>query len=189
MAATSGCEYDPQQEAFNLVSLGQPLSVSYPQGEVLFQGTNISPFWEWRLLVLNYLWRSDGAPLAGELVSFRQLKHGHVFYPAFEKMGIAQLATSLAGSNVNTDLVREACLALGGRLERGAGIQAMFPMMPRFPVTVQIWLGDEEMAGSANILFDPSATNYLHIEDVVVAGDQVARFLAWHYEVLIMQQT
>jgi hypothetical protein len=80
MAATSGCEYDPQLETFSLASLGQPLSVSYPQGEVSLQGTNISPFWEWRLLALNYLWRSDGTPLAGELVSFRQLKHGHVFY-------------------------------------------------------------------------------------------------------------
>ena len=44
MAAASGCEYDPQLEAFNLASLGQLLSVSYPQGEVLFQGTGISPF-------------------------------------------------------------------------------------------------------------------------------------------------
>ncbi|MGD0622853.1 MAG: DUF3786 domain-containing protein [Thermacetogeniaceae bacterium] len=184
MDATSGCEYNPQQEAFNLVSLGQPLSVSYPQGEVLFQGTGFCPFWEWRLLSLNYLWRSDGTPLAGELVSFRQLKHGHVFYPAFVNMGIAQLATSLAGSAVNTDQVREACLTLGGRLERGAEIQATFPLLPRFPVTVQIWPGDEEMAGNANILFDASATNYLHIEDVVVAGNLVARFLVQHYEML-----
>jgi hypothetical protein len=102
-------------------------------------------------------------------------------------MGIAELANSLAGSNVNTDKVRDACLALGGRLEKGAGIQATFPMLPRFPVTVQIWPGDEEMAGSANILFDASATNYLHIEDVVVAGDLVARFLVQHYEIQITQ--
>jgi hypothetical protein len=185
MAAASGCEYDPQLEAFNLASLGQLLSVSYPQGEVLFQGTGISPFWEWRLLALNYLWWSDGSPLTGELVSLHQLKDGHLFYPAFVKMGIAQLAANLAISTVNIDKVREACLALGGRLERGTGLQASFPLLPRFPVTVQLWPGDEEMAGSANILFDANANHCLHIEAIIAAGGLVALFLMKHYSMLI----
>lgn len=187
MAKTSGCQYDPRLEAFNLASLGQPISVSYPEGEVLFQGTDISPRWEWRLLVLNYLWRSDGSPLTGELVSFRQLKDGKVFYPAFEKTGIAWLVGSLAGSTVNTDTVREACLALGGKLEKASGYQASFPLLPLFPVTVKIWPGDEEMPGGANILFDAGATHHLHIEDVYAAGFAVAWFLVQHYEMLIRQ--
>jgi|GEM_PF-347462 len=182
MAETSGCEYDPQREAFNLASLGQSLSISYPHGEVLFQGTDISPFWEWRLLALNYLWRSDGSPLTGNLVSLRQLKHGSVFYPAFVKMGMAQLAANLAVSTVNPDKVMETCMALGGSLERGSGLQVSFSLMPRFMVTVRLWPGDEEMAGSANILFDASANNYLHIEDIIAAGDLVALFLVLHYK-------
>jgi len=64
------------------------------------------------------------------------------------------------------------------------GLQATLFLLPRFPVTVQLWPGDEEMAGSANVLFDASATHYLHIEDIVAAGDQVARFLVRHYELL-----
>lgn len=109
------------------------------------------------------------------------------FYPAFEKMGIAQLTNSLADNNVNIDKVKEACLALDGTLDEDARLQVSFWLLPRFPVTVQIWPGDEEIGGSANILFDASATHYLHIEDIVVAGDQVARFLILHYEMLIRQ--
>lgn len=187
MVEAGGCEYDPQLGAFNLVSLGQTMSVIYPQGEVLFQSTGISPFWKWRLLALNYLWWFDGSPLAGELVSLHQLKQGHFFYPAFVKMGIAQLAANLAVSTVNIDKVKEACLALGGRLERGARLQASFPLLPRFPVTVQLWPGDEEVAGSANILFDANANHCLHIEAIIAAGDLVARFLVQHYEMLINQ--
>jgi hypothetical protein len=187
MATNAGCEYDPQLKTFNLVSLGQPLSVSYPQGEVLFRGTGTSPFWEWRLLALNYLWWSDNTPLAGELVSLRQLKDGHLFYPAFVKMGIAQLAANLAVSTVKIEKVEETYLALGCRLERGTGLQAAFPLLPRFPVTVQIWPGDEEIGGNANILFDAGANHYLHIEDIIAAGDLVALFLVQHYEMLIMQ--
>jgi hypothetical protein len=114
-----------------------------------------------------------------------QLKDGHLFYPAFVKMGIAQLAANLAISTVKIDKVREACLALGGRLERGTGLQASFPLLPRFPVTVQLWPGDEEMAGSANILFDANANHCLHIEAIIAAGDLVALFLMEHYSMLI----
>jgi hypothetical protein len=184
MAAQAGCEYDPRLGIFNLVSLGQPLTVSYPQGEVLFRDTGGSPFWEWRLLALNYLWWSDGTLLAGELVSLRQLKDGYVFYPAFVKMGIAQLAANLAVSNVNIDKVKETCLALGGRLERGTGLQTSFRFFPLFPVRIQIWPGDDEIAGSANILFDANANHYLHIEDIIAAGDLAALFLVRHYEML-----
>lgn len=187
MALTSGCAYDPQRKAFAVMTLGQPLSISYPEGEVLFKDTDISPFWEWRLLALNYLWRSDGSPLTGELVSLRQLQYGQVFYPAFVKMGIAQLAGSLASSTVDVDKVMEACAALGGEPERGRCIQASFSFMPRFTVTVRLWPGDEEMAGSANILFDASAGHYLHIEDIIAAGDLVALFLVSHYETLKSQ--
>jgi hypothetical protein len=185
MAETGGCEYDPRLGAFSLVSLGQRISVGYPQGEVLFQGTGICPFWEWRLLVLNYLWWSDGSPLTGELASLQQLKHGHLFYPAFVKMGIAQLVANLAVSTVNIDKIQEACLALGGRLERGTGLKMSFPLLPRFPVTVSLWPGDEEMAGSANILFDANANHCLHIEDIIAAGDLVALFLVKHYSMLV----
>lgn len=118
---------------------------------------------------------------------YRGTLYNKKFYPAFEKMGIAQLTNSLADNNVNIDKVKEACLALDGTLDEGARLQVSFWLLPRFPVTVQIWPGDEEIGGSANILFDASATHYLHIEDIVVAEDQVARFLILHYEMLIRQ--
>ena len=122
--------------------------------------------------------------VAHRLVSYRQLKHGQLFYPAFVKAGIEPLAARLARNDIDIDRIRDACLALGAKLVKASGVMAEFPLLPRFPVTVQIWPGDEEMAGSANILFDAGATHYLHIEDIVAAGYQVARFLAQEYDLL-----
>lgn len=184
MAENSNCPYDPERGEFDVISLGLSLGVGYPQGTVCFRETDLLPNWEWRLLVLNYLGRSDGVPVAHRLVSYRQLEHGQLFFPAFVKFGIEALATRLARNDIDADRIREACLALGAKMTEASGVMAEFPLLPRFPVTVQIWPGDEEMAGSANILFDASATHYLHIEDIVEAGYQVARFLMQEYDLL-----
>ncbi|MDA8226817.1 MAG: DUF3786 domain-containing protein [Desulfitobacterium hafniense] len=53
--------------------------------------------------------------------------------------------------------IQQACLKFAARLEETADVCAIFDFLPRFPVTVKLWLKDEEVEGSANILFDASA--------------------------------
>lgn len=43
---------------------------------------------------------------------------------------------------------------------------------------------DEEIGGSANILFDASADCYLHTEDIAAAGNLVSYFLIKQYEMM-----
>jgi hypothetical protein len=48
------------------------------------------------------------------------------------------------------------------------------PVFPKIPVTVIVWAGDEEIAANANILFDKTVKEQIHIEDVAVIGGVVA---------------
>lgn len=175
IAANSGAVYEAGRGVFRLVSLGQELEVGYPDGVVRFAGTELTPGFGWRLIILNYLTRADNTPLEQGLISYRETENGNVYYPAFLRESIKPLGEKLAV--LPAEVIKEACLKLGGRLTSGADICAVFDFLPRFPVTVKIWLADEEVTGSANILFNPAANHYLHTEDIAGTGDIVSGFL------------
>lgn len=182
MAANSGIAFSEDSKRFTLHSLGQALTVSYPDGAVHFAGTEIEPIWTWQFLTLNHLARANGAPLTGNAVSYRDLKDGNVFYPAFYKNNILKITNCLADKPM--EQLRQVSLALGAEVNDASCLTAVFPFFPRFPVTVKIWPGDEEMPGTANILFDAAANEYLHIEDIVAAGGITADFLLAQYNTM-----
>ena len=42
--------------------------------------------------------------------------------------------------------------------------------MPRYPVTLKLWLADEDLDGSARLFLDESCDHYLSVEDSVTVG-------------------
>lgn len=175
IAENSGSVFDPEKGAISLTSLGRVITVQYPCGNIRFTDSGLQPVWEWRLLILNYLGWADNTPLTGELISYRETDQGQVFYSAFYKSCILPLAERFAEEK--PEKIKKACRNLGAVLDETSDISAVFHFLPRFPVTVKIWLKDEELPGSANILFDSSANHYLHTEDIAAAGGLVSRFL------------
>lgn len=180
MAKNSGTQFDIKKSQFTLQSLGQELSIKFPEGTVHFSSTDIAPLWSWRLIILNHLARADDTPLTGSLITFRQTESGNLFNPAFEKMSLVPLVNKIANQPI--EKIKEACLALGANLQEGADLCARFVFLPRFPVTLKIWLLDDEMGGSANMLFNASANHYLHTEDIAVTASLIADFLIKQYE-------
>lgn len=175
MARQSGTYFNPENSVFTVTSLGQTLEVRHPQGEIHFSGSTLSPLWSWRLIILNHLARADATPLTGSLVTYKELDGGYIFFPAFYKMNIVRLMDSLSGKSLHR--VKYACLALKALLKDAADLSAVFLFLPRFPVMLKLWLPDEEMAGSANMLFDERANHYLHTEDIAVVGSLIVDFL------------
>jgi hypothetical protein len=45
------------------------------------------------------------------------------------------------------------------------------PFLPRFPVTLKVWLPDEEFPASGRLLMDSSADHYFTIEDAVTMAE------------------
>lgn len=175
MAKKAGATFDEVNSSFDVPSLGQSIKVSYPSGKISFKGSSQLPLWEWRLVVLNYLSRADGTPLSYRPVSYRELEDGNVFYPAFIRQAKSPLINKLA--DYPLEIIKKACESLGGQLLEGADVSAVLWFLPRFPVTIKIWLPDDELDGSANILFDASANHYLHTEDIAVVGSIVSSFI------------
>ena len=176
MARYGGGMFRPEKHLILLPTLGQLLQVICPQGIVNFKDTVEKPLWQWSFLAINYLGRADGTSLSGEFISFRELEGGSTFYPAYQEQTLSPLS-KLAGQKIPVDL-NNACLQLGGDLHGRGDAGATLHFFPRFPITVIFWQGDEELAASANLLFDQKANHYMHTEDIAVAGNLVVHFLS-----------
>lgn len=183
VAAKAGADYNPGTQSFHVVSFGQPVTIQTPEYKVTFGDTDNILILEWRLVLLHYLLNADGTPLSGELAHFRSMPGGNSYEEPFQNRSVNFLAGAICNKPVAN--IQEVCAQLGGRLEKSsADVQAVFDLAPRFPVTLQIWRTDDEMKGSASILFDKRAPHYLPTEDMAVTASLVARFMVKQYKAM-----
>jgi hypothetical protein len=175
MAKNSGCPFDGLSSSFSVTCLDHPFTVSYPQGTVKYRGTDLEPYFVLQIVMLNYLSRADGTPLAYDYIPYRDLEMGNAYYGAFYKTAILPLSHTFGPQ---PHRLPEAARPFGGLPHSaGSGIGVMLYLLPRVPLLFKIWPGDEEFPAQANILFDRYANHYLHTEDLA-AVDVVTRLLA-----------
>jgi hypothetical protein len=121
-------------------------------------------------LLLYYFVSADGAPLTGKWVSFAELPGGRMYNQAFQ--GYSGDVLRDAVSN-NLDKFKTACFALGGQLLELGSASFTFSALPRVPLLITYWLGDEDFPASCKVLFDASATHYLPIDGCAILGSQL----------------
>lgn len=170
IAARAGVDFDDR--AFRLCSLGEDIRVAYPEYEI---APRLDPWRE--MVLLHYLNLADGAPLAGRLISFSELRDGMVRGGDFDRRCEAVIRQHLGG--MDSEVLAEKCVALGAKLlDSNADLCAEFSYLPRYPLVLKIWFADEELPASGRLLLDASADHYLTIEDAVTAGQLLMYKLA-----------
>ncbi len=128
------------------------------------------PFSFFQALLLVYLQTADGAPSADRWISFRELPHGTFYHRAFQGYAPNRL-TKRWGNDLEGFVA--ACRALGGDpLELGNACFA-FKVLPRVPVAVVYWLGDEDFPSRASVLFDANAHHYMVTDGLAILGNQL----------------
>ncbi len=126
------------------------------------------------VLVLHYMINSKLASLRNKLISYRELPNGMVFYNAFRSIAIDPVA-EVFGQDLAAFEARARALA-GHRVDHGE-VSYEFKIFPRVPVTYILWGGDDEIPAAANILFDISAQEHMHTEDLAEVGEVITNHL------------
>jgi len=73
----------------------------------------------------------------------------------------------------NPKLLLGAVKLLGAK-KREFGITSVtIPVFPMLPVTVILWSGEDKVRGSANLLFDDTASQIMSTEDLAAVGSFV----------------
>jgi len=128
-------------------------------------GKEVPPFF--RVLLLHYLCGFSAANVSGEWVSFRQLRGGDFYFPAFANRTVERLKKDFNGKEGR---FQKAAEALGGRRLEFKDISFEFAVFPKVHLAVILHCMTEEFGADANILFDRAAESHLETEDLAVCA-------------------
>ena len=105
------------------------------------------------ILVLHYLLGvlRHGYKPVGQWISFKELRGGNSYLPAFQKNTIRPLVEGLKADSEG--IFKDSIDRLGGKLVEGGDCSVEIMTFPDVFVRVILWKGDEELPPEANMLF------------------------------------
>ena len=125
-------------------------------------------------LLLYYLLTADGTPIKNNWVSFADLPDGRMYNAAFQGYSGDEIVKAFG---FDLEAFMSACLHAGGKPVEVGSASFTFQAMPRVPLMLTYWLGDEDFPSSCKILFDESACYYLPIDACAILGSMLVRKL------------
>jgi hypothetical protein len=127
---------------------------------------------------LSYILYGKGLPIAGNWVSFRELKDGQERYPLFQKrceepmQRVADIYTSLFDDLVHIFSAKKV------EEQFESDISVVLHPLPKVPVMICYWLPEDGLESSLNVFFDETADENLDIGSVFTLGAGLAQMFA-----------
>ncbi len=121
-------------------------------------------------LLAYYLHTTDGAPIAGEWIAFTELANGRFYTQAFQSYTGLKLV-QVFGNDVRW--FEETAVALGGQAVAFAGAAFQFQVLPRVPLLVACWPGDDDFPPSYKVLFDACVNHHLPTDACAIIGSMM----------------
>lgn len=173
LAGRTGAAYHQSTGEMGIPLFGKRLIIT-PELMVLEEKSREKAGLNTQALLLYHLTCSDGVLVTGRWISFRELPDGGFYHQAFQGYTGHQLAKTFQN---DIGGLKSAALSLGGRPEAMGDLAFSFRALPRVPVALIYWLGDEDFPASARILFDASAGHHLPTDACALLGSTLTRRL------------
>lgn len=171
------CTYEHSRACFLVEAWGERYEVYPGRGEIISIDREKLPVGiEWGLVILFYLLRSQNTPIGGEWISEKDLPGGVTFFTGPHAIPTYAI-TDRFGNDI--DGFKEVCENLGGKPIDMADAAFVFRILPRVPVAVLLWRGDDEFDAEARVLFDRTISQHLPLDVIfgltVVLCSSIAR--------------
>ena len=153
--------------------LGETVLLHWPDLTVVNQNGDELPVL-FGALLYYYFHTGDGTPLTGRRVSFAELPDGRTYSQAFQGYTGSELV-KVFGDDIGS--LKEACQELDGQPLDIGQASYLFQALPRMPIQLVYWLGDEDFPSTANLLFDENACHYLPVDGCAILGSLLTRKL------------
>ncbi len=150
--------------------LGENFAVHVEEEQVLLNGKEPARP-DKGLIVVHYLIGAMSIEPTGNLVSFRELQGGDVYWKAYEGRSIDRIQDFFGE---RPEALHGAVKGLKAKKAPMGDVGYVIQALPKVPVIVAVWRADDELPPSANVLWDETVKYYLHTEDVAVLGGIVA---------------
>jgi hypothetical protein len=151
-----------------------PLNLAFPSLELSQIGQDQAPNPLIQAMVFYYFNMADGKPLSHRWIAFSELPNGIFYNQAFQGYTGQVIARTF-----KNDFARFSISAkqLGGKKESFGDAAFRFQILPRIPLLVTGWQGDEDFPASFKILFDASISHYLPTDACAIAGSMLTGML------------
>ena len=176
LAERTGASYQaigPGRGEFRLSLFDSPTIVTYP-GIIGVDAKDDELPLPFQAVLAYYFHTSDGASLTGQWVSFAELPDGRMYNQAFQGYSGNELVQTF---EQDVDAFESACEKSGGVATLLGDAAYIFYALPRLPMAVNYWRGDEDFPSSCKILFDSSASHYLPTDVCAILGSMLTRKL------------
>ncbi len=161
-----------QDEGHFVLSLfNDEILVLYPSFVVCSSSRSELPVFL-QALILYYFVTSTGAPLTGNWVSFADLPDGRMYAQAFQGYS-GNLVVKAVGADLGN--FQEWCRKAGGQPCAIADSAYVFRGLPRMPLALAYWLGEDDFPSACKVLFDSAACNYLPIDGCAIIGSSLVK--------------
>jgi hypothetical protein len=167
-AKKAGANYEKGKdgEKITLQFFSEPFHIRFPQIEFNSPSKKVVSLVT-RILLLHYLIRADGNPLAGRWVAYKDIPGGLLYAGVFARRVTEPLQRRFGKS---ARFFKETGIRSGGEPVEIGDASFILHAFPYVPLQYVLWEGDEEFPPSVQLLFDASVDHYLTLEDMVVLG-------------------
>ena len=173
-----GTGLDSEDESsFRVPFLNRIYLVRYPEFEFINQADADQeiPIQE-QIIILHYMLAANISPVRGQCVSYREIPGASFYFSAFVKRAIDPLKNVFGQ---NPQALTKAANSLNGNPIDPGDVGFEFSLLPKVPLQLVLYVGDEEFPAEANILFDRSVGEILSPEDIAwLAGMLAYRLIA-----------
>ena len=123
-----------------------------------------------KLNIYNLFWYvKEHATYMDRWVPFRDVRNAGPFAPAFQRNILEPLALTFSGK---TEELKKACRLLGGVPVKQGDSGYILKAFDCIPMEFLFWDKDEEFEAQANILYDYSVTDFIHVESTVTLAEE-----------------
>lgn len=157
------CEYQHEEGCYQLPTLEGIAHINLEKQDITFTVNTDPPHEYFDLFLLHYLLGARDTSPSGEWISEKDMAGGVTFF-----RGPHAIPTEWITAKIENDIDRfnEMCLSLGGESIDMADSAFTFSVVPKIPITLLYWLGDEDFPAEASILYDRTITDHLALDAI-----------------------
>jgi hypothetical protein len=172
-AQRAKCEYSSDKDHYTIKFLNVEYTVDLIDKKI-YSNNEDSPakpasFLE-ELCILAYLINAKDLRLANKLVRAEALPGGQFFFRGIHKLPNEKLEQAFG---INPQVLLEASEQFNAQKCEYGDVSVSLFILPRLPLTIVIWRGDEEFEARASILFDQTAAFQMPLDALMAAVNLV----------------
>ncbi|MGD9092382.1 MAG: DUF3786 domain-containing protein [Anaerolineales bacterium] len=176
LAARTDVQYEHSEAGVSLFRVpffGREIKVTHPDYQAFDSQTGETENVANQAMIIYHFVTSDGTLLANEWIAFSELPDGRFYNLAFQGYTGREIVAALGGDLRAFEVAAENS---GGRRAHFFGdVAYQYQLLPRVPLMVVFWAGDDDFPSSVQILFDASIGHHLPTDACAIAGSMLTR--------------